>query len=350
MIKNDKGFAITTMLYGILAMILILLLLILRIMSSTHNINSNFVSSIEKNMNDCIEEELYLEDCYINGTDCDTTSYYSCLGIKEEETEKDPNAKKVADELKKLVVTSGNGLYEDPWVKDRYIYRGEDSSEEVRNFIEYSNYKWRIVAIEPNGTLKLVLYEMPNGIPRLSWNNLSGSEDPSSITWDTTTLYSYLATDFFRNKLSDVSYVVTKNQTWYVGKITIPDPTVLTINDAITQEQKSSFKSESYGMSAVGVLSVVDYAKASLTSSCFENILGNETCFNWINSNGDPFWTINGVGDSQEGMLVDNYGKILNYSPTTSYNIYPVIYLKAGVELNSSNSGNGSSANPYKLN
>lgn len=352
MIKNNKGFAITTMLYGILAMILILLLLILRIMSSTYNINSNFVSTIEKNMNDCVEEELYLEDCYINGSDCDATSYYSCLGIREEETVKDPTAKKIADELKKLVVTSGSGLYEDPYVNDRYIYRGLDDTEEIRNFIYYSGYKWRIVAIEPNGGLKLVLYESPSGIPSLIWNTVADvDQDLNTITWSTTTLHSFLSTSFFRNNITDVSGMVTKNQSWYIGKITIPGG-VLSIEDAIKMEQKSSFKDNTYGVSAVGVVSVVDYAKASTNDYCFQNILGddNGTCYNWMSSKNRAFWTINGAVDTDKGMLVDADGKMSPYGPATTFDVYPVIYLKAGLELSSSNPGNGTSASPYQLN
>lgn len=330
--KNEKGFAITTLLYGILAMILLLLFLILNIMSSTRHMNTNFVDTIEDRLDDCIDEELYLENCYVNGGTCDKTSYYSCLGIYEEEMATDPQAKTIASELKKHIVTSGNGLYLDPYENDRYIYRGEFAD----NYISFSGMLWRIIAIEPDETLKIALFDASPQI-KLAWDALN------ETTWDDTTLNSYLSSDFYQNSISDKAKLASK-KTWYTGKLVDTNP--LSLSDAITQVQKSAYRSENNGAGVVGLISVVDYAKASLNTACATNIIQTTNCNNWMTKG--TFWTITGVNADLEtaAMLVAD-GQIQKYSINNVVSIYPTVYLKSGLTYRN---GNGSVSTPYTLN
>lgn len=56
------------------------------------------------------------------------------------------------DKLKEKVVTSGDGLYVDPVETGRYVYRGADPD----NYINLAGDVYRIIALESDGTLKVI--------------------------------------------------------------------------------------------------------------------------------------------------------------------------------------------------
>ena len=78
---NNKGFAFSTMLYGIFAVILVVLSLIFVLLKSTNDESYYYASKIEEELDECIMEEVALENCYAQSSSCDTRSYYACLGI-----------------------------------------------------------------------------------------------------------------------------------------------------------------------------------------------------------------------------------------------------------------------------
>ena len=52
------------------------------------------------------------------------------------------------------IVTSGDGLYEDEYEDGRYFYKGANPN----NYVTFNNEQagWRIVSIEPDGTIKIM--------------------------------------------------------------------------------------------------------------------------------------------------------------------------------------------------
>lgn len=83
MIKlNNKGFAVSTILYGILSLTIIILMLIFGIMKSSKDMNKDLVDSLEQGMNKCLLSEVNLENCYFNGENCNTSEYNDCIGKK----------------------------------------------------------------------------------------------------------------------------------------------------------------------------------------------------------------------------------------------------------------------------
>lgn len=60
--------------------------------------------------------------------------------------------KTLSEQLKENVITSGDGLYKDPYETDRYIFKGTSPN----NFINFNNELWRIVSIESDGTIKII--------------------------------------------------------------------------------------------------------------------------------------------------------------------------------------------------
>ena len=54
--------------------------------------------------------------------------------------------------LKTKATSSGNGLYKDIYQNNRYVYKGINPN----NYLKLNNVLYRIVAIEPDGTLKII--------------------------------------------------------------------------------------------------------------------------------------------------------------------------------------------------
>lgn len=78
---NNKAFAASTILYGMLTISIILLMLILGIMRSNYTLNSKLVSNTETYINSCIAEEIDLNKCKLEKTNCtnDQIAYCNCL-------------------------------------------------------------------------------------------------------------------------------------------------------------------------------------------------------------------------------------------------------------------------------
>ena len=72
------------------------------------------------------------------------------------------------------IVTTGDGLYAGPVETNRYVYKGANPN----NYITIGNKEYRIMAIEPDGTLKIIKNE---SIGEMVWD--SGEE--TAIEWVT---------------------------------------------------------------------------------------------------------------------------------------------------------------------
>jgi len=80
---NNKGFAVSTILYGMLSLIIIILMLIFGLMRANKNFNESLVDSLTTSMNSCATIEAKLENClFNNNTSCNTLKekYKECLG------------------------------------------------------------------------------------------------------------------------------------------------------------------------------------------------------------------------------------------------------------------------------
>lgn len=79
MIKLDnKGFAVSTILYGILSITIIILMLIFATLKSSHDINVDLVTSVEDRLNKCVDGEVNLEYCYSDSSSCNTNEFDAC--------------------------------------------------------------------------------------------------------------------------------------------------------------------------------------------------------------------------------------------------------------------------------
>ena len=293
---NKKGFAFSTMLYGVLSLIMIVLLLLFGVLQSSDQESEYYTSVIEKNMNKCVNEEIALENCYTLGTSfCNTASYYSCLGIVKNG---EVNAVRLSEFLKDKVVTSGNGLYKDD--AGEMIYKGT----EVNNYISFSGDVWRIIKLEADGSIKLAY---PRYNKELSWDNDGSTE------WSLSSLNNELNKNFYP-KLQNTNVIDTRN--WKIGRI--PNTS--------------------------------DYISASNDDLCQSDVLNSKNCSSWLKDL--PSWTINAASTLDGDVAVyyfenDSTGTKLNKkSPSEKFSVVPVIYLKSSTKIIG---GDGSSSNPFIL-
>ena len=104
-----------------------------------------------------------------------------------------PSGESAADKLIGTAVTTGDGLYEDTYEPGRYVYKGANPN----NYITFNNEEWRIIAVEADGTLKVIRNE---SIGAMAW------DETNSNNWERpATLNTYLNNDYY-NTLSTASH------------------------------------------------------------------------------------------------------------------------------------------------
>ena len=69
---NNRAFAASTVLYGILTITLLLMMLILATMKSSNKLNASMADVVENQLNNCIEDAQELDNCRLNqlSTNC----------------------------------------------------------------------------------------------------------------------------------------------------------------------------------------------------------------------------------------------------------------------------------------
>ena len=301
------------------------------------------------------------------------------------------------DELKKKVVTSGDGLYTDPVEENRYVYKGGDPD----NYVTFNGEEggWRIIAIESDGTLKLRKIESIGrmafdtnsrmssnntqycyndfdiGNPSFAcnvWgskttmrdkngNNLSsmpwkvGEEELHELPNDEASLNTYLNTTYY-SSFSNEAQSLIQNHLFNVG--------MLKLSSAQTLEMDVNQEKEYTWLGNVGVINATDFVRASTDSSCVSVYSATEGVFpckndNYIydinNNNVSPPWFTMNMRELNTGanglwyvQYAGNlYGSGSSISGTASYVLetFPVLYIKANTTM----TGSGTVGDPYVL-
>ena len=321
--KNNKGFAYSTMLYGLLAVMTVLLMIIFNLYKKTSDENYYYSSLIDVKLNDCVDAEVALESCYAsNSGACDTREYYACLGItkNEEDEVKVALIDVLADDDK--VVTSGDGLYKIS--DDTYVYRGTN----VNNYILYGGKLWRIIGAY-DGVVKIA--DVSNSDNK-AWDNADNQEWPSS------SLSYYLNDSYFGNLLK---HELIQKSPWGIGRI----------STAVSLETIDNIEKSATYNNYVGLLSVSDYVYASNNTMCHSSPFASANHCNSSYLSAYTTWLINATPSS--ASTTDAYYFKANEgfvsAPTsTAINYIPVVYLNGAVDINGE-VGDGSTGTPYTV-
>lgn len=223
----------------------------------------------------------------------------------------------------------GNGVYT---INNELVYRGDD----VDNYVSFNDQLWRIVKVDSEGDIKLVLAKRTQDT--YSWDEAYNSEKDDNVGITTDYLHTNIRkslNDYYESNFTkdNKAKIVAKNLC--VGKYAITDDFSIEKECSIIKENEK-----------VGLLTATDYQNASLDSGCV-NLQSNEcTNYNYL-SNDDEFvtWLLNSLSENSYSVL--NLNNIIEESKASrEMKINPVINLsKKTVVL----IGNGTKEEPYEV-
>lgn len=232
-------------------------------------------------------------------------------------------------------VSSGDGLYADSYESGRYFYRGKNPN----NYITFNGEKagWRIISIEPDGTIKIM---RTASIENMEWDSSNNNNWTRPATLNT-----YLNGTYY-NSLNSTAKNQIVSHTWKIGPVTND-------NGCLTDNVNSEGDIRWTGK--VGLATVSEYLRSSSNvGMCRTFALNNDsigtTCANssWmVNSSYNYWWTLSSyAGSSDNVFYVHSGGKIADITANNTYGaVRPVVYLSSNVTL----SGSGTSSNPYTI-
>lgn len=195
------------------------------------------------------------------------------------------------------IAYENEGLY---MINSEYVFKGDVKS----NYVTYSDKLWRIVSINADGSVKLVLDE---GINVMSFNTANNK-------FENSTIYTYLNTNFINELTENDKYLI--NTSICVDGVTSLSKT--TCDDKLDNVK-------------VGLLEVQDFA-LSLNSN-----------HSYIDSD-NAFWLVNGYNNDKVWVAYDS--KLTQDSYLEEYDVRPVVTLNGKVKVAS---GKGTVTDPYKL-
>ena len=329
---NNKGFAFSTMLYGTITLITLVLYAILNISKASVDTTYYYGDSIRLKLNECVNDEIQLEKCYSSSVgSCDTKPYHICLGISDDTTS--VTGLIASEMLKEKVVTSGNGLYEDSKTPKRYFYRGTD----VNNYIQYSGKLWRIVSVESDGSLRLIDYSNPIS---LKWDYGTIGD---GLEFSRSTLKNYLDNQYMQTITDEAKLISGRWESTLIYP-SMSAGTNFSLDDLYSL--KDSQISISVFYSKNGILSIEDYMTASLSSNCQTKILQSSGCNSWLADY--KGWTINLNAEETSSNIAYHFAndnKLVEDNVSSEFNVYPVIYLDRNIVIQ----GEGTLSNPYVI-
>ena len=233
-------------------------------------------------------------------------------------------------------VSSGDGLYADSYESGRYFYRGKNPN----NYITFNGEKagWRIISIEPDGTIKIMRTANAGNRAWDSSNNNNWAR-PSSLN-------TYLNGDYY-NSLNSTAKNQIVSHTWKIGPVTND-------NGCLTDNVNSEGDIRWTGK--VGLATVSEYLRSSSNvGMCRTFALNNDntgTCANsnWmVNSSYNYWWTLSSfAGTSSTVFIVYSNGNFRSSGASDTnlgIAVRPVVYLSSSITL----SGSGTSSDPYTL-
>ncbi len=209
--------------------------------------------------------------------------------------------------------------------EDGTIYLSGDNKTINFNYVWYSGKLWRITAINPDGSVKLVTQDE---IASFSWGPTPAyGKNP---TFENSWVRQWLNEDFL-STLYNYENIIVQNANW---NATLDE----TKNDSGPPVQKpETLENQEVVQDVVGLLSAYEYYQSykilNTPSSGYLNI--------------GYYWSLITPASSIPSLvfLVDAKG-LSRASSHNSYGIRPSIILKSGIK---SNKGDGSKENPYLL-
>lgn len=235
------------------------------------------------------------------------------------------------------VVETGTGLYQ---VNEDYIFRGEKPN----NYIEISDKLWRIIKVDRNGFMKLILddilkNENDREIARVEWDDRYNANEKSTYGINTYSVSRIKET--LNNKFDEIIFENHKDKLvkfeTCVGK-RMEDYNINTGEAECGQLDKKEY---------ISLLPLHEYIYSSLDSTCSASTDIQCQNYNYLAKFSTYWWTITGVFENTyQVYMIDQKGEILKLRAIDTAQLRPVIMLNNRLLYAE---GDGSLNNPYKL-
>ena len=230
------------------------------------------------------------------------------------------------------LVTTGNGLYADSQTAGRYYYKGSDP----HNYLSFNGTLWRILSLEPDGSVKIILKNAYISAPFHSAN--SGLTNFTSVA-----AYASLV-DYYNNTLTAESKKYLTSHVSYSGVVSYGASTANTIADTVNAEKGATITTN------IVLPSITDYLRASNNcndSTSWKSINNSPfVCktYNWMYDSGGSYWFLNAYSATR-ARYQNTSGAVSLYTVSDLRGYRPVVYLKATTTFQ----GNGTTSSPYTV-
>lgn len=283
---NNKGFAISVILYAMVILVMGIMYLLLDIVNDRYRLTKSTKESVVE---------------YINSQGVNTVS--------SELTEK----------LATNKVIKTNALYA---YSNNYYYYGENP----KNYVNFNNELWRIIGVFTINNVKHLK------IVRNDYTSLKTSDSNRIIN---SNIFTYLNNDYYNSLNNDRNLILKTN--WYNSEYS---PSAYTPYNVLTEERKTP----NFVLNNIGLINGSDFAYAS-PSTYHVNKLDSYSVSinnNWL-ANTYNYFTMSFNGTKIN--IVTSTGNIESTDNLSAY-VYPCVYLKKDVIITS---GIGDITNPYVL-
>ena len=194
------------------------------------------------------------------------------------------------------------------------------------NYVWYSGKLWRITAINPDGTMKMITDDQISVISYGSNVNFYDISKKDDTSYTGSYIYQWLNEDFL-DTLYNYQNIIVEDSTWNITTSSSKDtklPETTLINNSTIGKN-----------TPVGLLNNYEYYlsyKNTSYSSGYLNI-------------GYYWWLLNPYSSSLV-WSVYNYGHAINSNPSNTFGTRPSINLKSNIQLSG---GTGTKDNPYTI-
>ena len=226
------------------------------------------------------------------------------------------------------VVTKGDGLYE---YNSELIYRGEN----VNNYIEFAGNTWRILRINADGTIRLIL---DKSYDSFEWDDRYNPQYDAYVgfnDFEVSRVKEYL--EDFGN---DSEYINQESKKWIVAKNICLDKKDSINFSNISNLGCTIYSEDKYQFS---LIQLEEYFIASLDSNC--NSINSSSCTNYNYLATGKYWTITpSNGDTSSVYTTGTSTK--TYKADKTSNLRVVTNLSKHVLYEN---GDGTKSNPYRI-
>ena len=331
---NNKGMAITTVIYSIILLLSLCMFLALGILRSEYTNDKQYILDLREELNDWLkgDEESYGVDKIIKQTgNKDNSGLYTITHSKD------------------TTLQIGN----DKDIKE-YRYRGANP----KNYVIFNNEVWRIIGVFPvddgNGNIEnRIKLIKDQSIGERYWDE---DTDYSNNWARPATLNTELNTTYL-NSLDNIAQSMIGNTKYYLGGY---NNSIKIQKDVMYQYERkingSTYYNGSNSNNFIGKVALMyasDYGYAA-SDECTQTLVNydNATCKNnnWLYNIKVSEWILpQDASNSSSAFYVSSGGGVYRsdfYVIADQFAVRPVLYLTFSAKITG---GSGTSSNPYKL-